>query len=140
MSTGAQYRRLKQHIALCLAFCFAAFGTSAGVMRASAPFTPRPGGRPLPGLEMSGDPESRHGVTWTFNASVDRVNYDLQGILLKPSGQGPFPAVIISHGMRGNAFGASHTDGILDRQVFARIRAWYTKYGMFGGLSEHTGP
>jgi dienelactone hydrolase len=40
---------------------------------------------------------------------VAGVRYDLQGILLKPLGSGPFPAVIISHGAAGNANGYSRS-------------------------------
>jgi dienelactone hydrolase len=34
---------------------------------------------------------------------VDDVDYDLSGILYKPPGPGPFPAVILSHGSDGSA-------------------------------------
>jgi dienelactone hydrolase len=37
------------------------------------------------------------------------VVYDLQGILFRPAGSGPFPAVILSHGAGGNANGYSRT-------------------------------
>ena len=52
---------------------------------------------------MTGDPESSSGATWTYRATTDGVAYDLRGILLKPRGQGPFPAVILSHGGNQNA-------------------------------------
>src|SRR5216683_1403033 len=56
-----------------------------------------------PVFQLSGDPESFSGATWTYKATTDGVMYDLQGILWKPRGQGPFPAVIISHGLDNNA-------------------------------------
>lgn len=39
------------------------------------------------------------GERWTYAEG----DWKLQGILLKPPGKGPFPAVLISHGMGGNA-------------------------------------
>ena len=59
----------------------------------------------LPGLAISGDPTSSDGATWTYKDRVSGITYDLQGILLKPHGAGPFPAVIISHGAGGSAEG-----------------------------------
>ena len=56
-----------------------------------------------PAFQLAGDPESSSGATWTYRATTDGVAYDLRGILLKPRGQGPFPAVILSHGGRQNA-------------------------------------
>jgi dienelactone hydrolase len=60
-----------------------------------------PGG---PGtFTVTGNPESASGATWTFRGTVDGVTYDLAGILLKPAGPGPFPAVVLSHGSEGSA-------------------------------------
>ena len=73
---------------------------------AAAPIPPQPVD-PLAGFSMSGSADSQAGATWTYIAEVDGVRYDLQGILLKPPGSGPFPAVIISHGAGGNALGYS---------------------------------
>ena len=56
-----------------------------------------------PVFQLSGDPESVSGATWTYTATTNGVAYDLQGILLKPRGPGPFPAVIISHENTRNA-------------------------------------
>ena len=50
-----------------------------------------------------GNPESATGATWTFRATVDGTTYDLAGVLLKPPGPGPFPAVVLSHGSEGSA-------------------------------------
>ena len=55
------------------------------------------------GFVVSGDPESARGATWSFRGTVDGTRYDLTGVLLKPPGPGPFPAVILSHGSRGTA-------------------------------------
>jgi len=66
---------------------------------------PTPGPAPSAGLDVTftGDPESTAGATWTCRGSVDGTAVDLQGVLLKPAGPGPFPAVVISHGAGGNA-------------------------------------
>lgn len=57
---------------------------------------------------ITGNPESPGGATWTFRGIVDGVTYDLAGVLLKPPGSGPFPAVVLSHGSEGSgAFFAS---------------------------------
>ena len=41
--------------------------------------------------------------TWTYRSVDDGVSYDISGFLLKPAGNGPFPAVVISHGKGGSA-------------------------------------
>ena len=56
-----------------------------------------------PVLSIVGDPESASGATWTLIGTLDGTTVDLQGILLKPRGRGPFPAVVLSHGAHGNA-------------------------------------
>ena len=55
------------------------------------------------GFVVSGNAESPGGATWTFRGTVNGVAYDLAGVLLKPPGAGPFPAVVLSHGSEGNA-------------------------------------
>ena len=74
---------------------------------------PSPSGDPalLPGLQVTGIPESDAGATWIYRATTEGVTYDLAGLLLKPPGPGPFPAVIISHGRGGNAAGYSRNLG-----------------------------
>ena len=64
---------------------------------------PNPSGNPITGFQLAGDPESPSGATWTYKATVNGVAYDMRGILLKPRGTGPFPAVILSHGGHQNA-------------------------------------
>jgi dienelactone hydrolase len=56
-------------------------------------------------FHITGDPESSAGATWSYRGRVDGVDYDLQGILMKPRGTGPFPAVLLSHASDGNAAG-----------------------------------
>jgi dienelactone hydrolase len=87
---------------LAVFLLFAVVGCGAN-SSPTAPSPPTPD--PLAGFTPSGDPSSANGATWTYRQQVDGVSYDLQGILLKPQGSGPFPAVIISHGAGGNAGG-----------------------------------
>ena len=56
-----------------------------------------------PALAITGNPESASGATWTLVGTLDGTTVDLQGILLKPRGRGPFPAVVLSHGAGGSA-------------------------------------
>jgi dienelactone hydrolase len=55
------------------------------------------------GFVIQGSPESSPGATWTYRGTVAGTTYDLSGVLLKPVGPGPFPAVILSHGSEGSA-------------------------------------
>lgn len=54
-------------------------------------------------FQLAGDPESAAGATWTYRATIEGITYDLRGILKKPRGAGPFPAVVLSHGGNQNA-------------------------------------
>lgn len=56
-----------------------------------------------PDLRITGNPESGSGAAWTMTGTLDGTAVDLQGILLKPRGRGPFPAVVLSHGAGSNA-------------------------------------
>lgn len=58
---------------------------------------------PDTGFVITGNPASPGGATWTFRGTDSGVTYDLAGVLLKPPGTGPFPAVILSHGSEGSA-------------------------------------
>jgi dienelactone hydrolase len=55
------------------------------------------------GFVVSGNPQAATGATWTYKGTVDGVTYDLSGVLYKPAGSGPFPAVLLSHGSDGSA-------------------------------------
>lgn len=76
---------------------------------------------------LQGDPESAQGATWTYQGSLDGVTFDLQGILLKPVGSGPFGAVVISHGAGGNA-------SVLPRTLAIEMRRW----GLVGIATNYT--
>jgi dienelactone hydrolase len=56
-----------------------------------------------PVLTLTGNPESEAGAAWTLVGALDGIDVNLQGILLKPRGRGPFPAVVLSHGAGGDA-------------------------------------
>jgi acetyl esterase/lipase len=56
---------------------------------------------------VTGIPTSTTGATWTYNSTDQSVHYVLKGVLFKPTGTGPFPAVVISHGKGGTAQGYS---------------------------------
>jgi dienelactone hydrolase len=71
----------------------------------------------ISGFNLQGDPESSQGATWTSRGSLQGVTFDLQGILLKPSGAGPFGAVVLSHGAGGNAAAYS-------RNIAIEMRRW----------------
>ena len=93
---------MRSLLVVWLSFAVAACGSNSSP---TAPSPPTPD--PLAGFTLSGEPSSGSGATWTYRQQVDGVSFDLQGILLKPQGPGPFPAVIISHGAGGNAGGYS---------------------------------
>lgn len=84
------------------------------------------------GFTLQGDPESNQGATWTYQGSLQGTTYDLQGILLKPSGAGPFGAVVISHGAGGSVNAYS-------RGIAVEMRRWglvtiATNYTHAGGV------
>jgi dienelactone hydrolase len=56
-----------------------------------------------PTVTVTGNPESASGATWTMTGTLDGTPVDLHGVLLKPRGDGPFPAVVLSHGAGGDA-------------------------------------
>ena len=58
---------------------------------------------------VSGNPRSAGGATWTYRSTDQGVTYALEGVLFAPSGTGPFPAVVISHGKNGAPRGYSAT-------------------------------
>jgi dienelactone hydrolase len=68
-----------------------------------------------PVLSIAGNPESASGATWTLVGTLDGTPVDLQGLLLKPRGRGPFPAVVLSHAAGGNAESYGHKLGSVMR-------------------------
>jgi dienelactone hydrolase len=89
--------RALQTALLVLLFC----ALSACHRHAVIDVPPRVPGEPA--LSIAGDPESASGATWALVGSLDGTRVDLQGVLLKPRGRGPFPAVVLSHGAGGDA-------------------------------------
>jgi dienelactone hydrolase len=83
-------------------------------------------------LRVTGDPASAAGATWTYRATSGGVPYDLQGILRKPAGPGPFPAVIVSHGAGGNA--ASYASAVAREMVRWGLVVIATNYTHAGGV------
>lgn len=63
----------------------------------AAPATPKPAVAPIASATPQGFQLT--GETWTFREG----DFEMGGILLKPEGKGPFPAVLISHGLGGAA-------------------------------------
>jgi dienelactone hydrolase len=82
----------------------------------TSPSTPAPPAASA-SFTLQGDPESTQGATWTYRGSLQGVTFDLQGILLKPAGTGPFGAVVLSHGAGGNAAAYS-------RNIAMEMRRW----------------
>lgn len=78
---------------------------------------------PLAGFQPDGE-------RWTYQSG----DLSLRGILLKPEGKGPFPAVLISHGLGGNAqsFGMGKAREMV-KWGFVCMACDYTHAGMPGG-------
>lgn len=87
---------------------------------------------PPPQLVLQGNPESPQGATWTFAGVAGGVAVDLRGILFKPVGPGPFPAVVISHGFGGNSGGYSRDIAV--QMVTWGLVAIATNYTHAGGV------
>jgi dienelactone hydrolase len=90
----------------------------AWLVCASAACHPRPATVLVPGspaLAITGNPESGDGATWTLTGTLDGTAVELQGILLKPRGRGPFPAVVLSHAAGGSAESYGRTLGAVMR-------------------------
>lgn len=127
MATRARLGALAAVLSALLAGC--------GASERSSPTGPSPTLSPSPAgaaLVLDGDPESSQGATWTYRGSLDGVTVDLQGILLKPAGSGPFGAVVISHGAGGNVSAYS-------RSIAVEMRRWglvaiATNYTHAGGV------
>jgi len=107
------------------------FAAACGGKESSTPTGPSPAPS-SPNFTLQGDPASTQGATWTYVGALESVAFDLQGILLKPQGGGPFPAVILSHGAGGSA-------NVYSRGVAAEMVRWglvciATNYTHAGGV------
>jgi acetyl esterase/lipase len=54
-------------------------------------------------LTVEGSPSGSRGATWRYSSTDAGVRYSLTGVLFAPTGSGPFPAALISHGKGGSA-------------------------------------
>ncbi len=82
-----------------------------------------PAAEPPPGFKLEG-------TKWTYTDG----QLSMEGVLIKPDGDGPFPAILISHGMGGNAagFGAMKASEFV-KWGFVCIAPNYTHAGPIGG-------
>lgn len=76
-------------------------------LRAAANRVAQQGTTVCTAFQVSGDPTANNGATWSYASTDEGVAYSLTGTLFAPTGSGPFPAVVISHGAGGNAAGYS---------------------------------
>lgn len=59
----------------------------------------------LAGLVISGNPaDTTNGATWKYNAIIDSITYNLEGILFTPDTNFIHSAIIINHGTGNNAY------------------------------------
>lgn len=56
---------------------------------------------------LAGDATSTNGATWSYQSTDGGIFHALTGVLYAPSGTGPFPGVVVSHGKGGSAGGYS---------------------------------
>ena len=99
---------------------------------ATTPSGPTPTASSPAALTIQGDPASGQGATWTYVGTLGGVAFDLQGILIKPQGPGPFPAVVISHGAGGNA--TVYARGVATEMVRWGLVCVATNYTHAGGV------
>ena len=99
-------------LAVLLTLSAACSGNDGSPSTPISPSSPTVSPSTTPALSLEGDPESQQGATWTYRGTLGGVAFDLQGILLKPRGAGPFPAVVISHGSGGSAVAYSRGVGV----------------------------
>lgn len=61
---------------------------------------------------VTGNPRATTGANWTYRSTDQGITYALEGVLfVPPTGSGPFPAVVVSHGRGGTPRGYSTTVG-----------------------------
>jgi dienelactone hydrolase/glutamine amidotransferase-like uncharacterized protein len=86
-------------------------------------------------FKLEGDPASPNGATWMYESHDDDIDYKLSGVLFKPQGKGPFPAVLISHGQGLTAnFNSAKTASEMVKWGLVCIAPNYTFAG--GGKGE----
>jgi dienelactone hydrolase len=121
--------RLSRLAAIAAISLVAACGSNG----ASTPIAPSPVAPLLPaGFTLAGDPESSAGASWTYQATDGGLSYNLRGMLRKPSGPGPFAAVIISHGYGSNVSG--YPSRVASEMVTWGIVCIATNYTHAGGV------
>jgi dienelactone hydrolase len=54
-------------------------------------------------FKLTGDPNSNGGASWSYVSTDGGVSFNIKGILYKPTGSGPFPGIVLSHGKGGTA-------------------------------------
>jgi dienelactone hydrolase len=119
---------LRSSLALAVTSSLACGGDGTG---SSTPATPTQVAGSA-ALDLQGDPESSQGATWTYRGTLGGVAFDLQGVLLKPRGSGPFPAVVINHGAGGSA--TSYSRGVGMDMVQWGLVCIATNYTHAGGV------
>jgi dienelactone hydrolase len=92
-------------------------GSSGGSSSSEPRELPERGEANCEAFVVTGDATSEQGATWTYASTDAGVAFSLEGILFTPSGSGPFPAVILSHGKGGSVFGFS-------KQMAEVMRDW----------------
>lgn len=78
-------------------------------------------------LTVEGSPSGSRGATWRYYSTDAGVSYSLTGVLFAPTGSGPFPAAVVSHGKGGSA-----------AEYSARIARTMTGWGMVAIGTNYT--
>lgn len=79
---------------------------------------------------------SQNGESWTYTEG----NWSIGGIIIKPAGTGPFPAVLISHGKGGSALGFGRPKALeMATWGYVGIAVDYTHAANSGWPSKHDG-
>ncbi len=92
----------------------------------------------LKGLKLEKDDKAPEGLeALRFTYQFDEKKDAIQGILLKPAGGGPFPAVVVNHGKGGSAAGFGREFGaIFAKKGYVVIACDLTHAGRDGGDSK----
>ncbi len=98
-------------------------------------------GEPLKGLTLkplAAQPPNAEGLA-VFDFVLTREDTKVEGVLIKPVGKGPFPAVVVNHGAGGNARGFGMPYCIrFAKAGYVAIACDYT-HSMFRGGASATG-